>query len=331
MVSLPHPILVRHDGPRLMHPLLDWNGVAQLMRVTFQSDVSSGSLPLLPDWMWLRWLQPVLGFFEWLGMETPEQMLGYVWEEQGSLVGNVTLGLSHEHERVWLLSNVAVHPSFRRRGIARTLVELAIKETRRHGGRHLMLQVQSENAAARALYESLGFRTVERVSEFYGVHVHIAPAPPSGFRLANATAAQWSQLLALVSANAPQALRSFRHSLAGTFQVGPERSLLARVNELSRGVRYRHWCLTQDGRVVGGMLVQAQLGWGAHRSGVYVTPDAYGQAEAALLAQAMQALRSYPSQRVNVVAPSEHAAMRMQLQQAGLREVRGLDVMSLAL
>ena len=66
MVSLPHPILVRHDGPRLMHPLLDWNGVAQLMRVTFQSDVSSGSLPLLPDWMWLRWLQPVLGFFEWL-------------------------------------------------------------------------------------------------------------------------------------------------------------------------------------------------------------------------------------------------------------------------
>ncbi len=331
MVSLPHPTYVRHDGPRLMHPLLDWNGVAQLMRVAFQSEVTSGSLPLLPDWFWLRGLQPVFGLFEWLGMETPEQMLGYVWEERSHLVGNVTLGLSHDHARAWLLSNVAVHPSYRRRGIARALIELAIAQTRRHGGRHLLLQVQSDNVAARALYESLGFRTQERLSEFYGAQVRTSAIGAHPLDITQPTPAQWSRVQSLASAHLPLSLRGFRHSLAGLFQISPQRNLLARVTDLLRGVQYAHWCLLQDARVVGGMIAYAQLGWSSHRVGVCMAPEVYGQAEPLLLAHAVQTLRAYPSQRTTFVVPMQHGEMRSVLQQAGLREVRALDLMGLAL
>jgi ribosomal protein S18 acetylase RimI-like enzyme len=331
MVSLPHPTLVRHDGPRLMHPLLDGSGVAQLMRVAFQSEVSSGSLPILPDWFWLRWLQPVLGFFEWLGMETPEQMLGYVWEERGHIVGNVTLGLTQEHSRAWLLSNVAVHPSCRRRGIARALIELAIRETRRHGGRYLALQVQSDNVAARTLYESLGFCTLERVSEFYGAHVQVAAPVTSAFALTRPTREQWSQLQERLAAQLPRALRGCRHTLAGAFQPGPQRGLAASLGDLARGVQHAHWCVTAGMALFGGMLVQAQLGWGAHRVGVYVAPEAQGQVERALLAQAMLWLRGFPSQRVTFSLAAEHEAMQAELRRAGMREVRALELMGLEL
>src|SRR5712691_9364317 len=104
---------------RPMNPFRDGSAVAQLLRLVFQSEVGGGSLPLLPDWPWLRWVSPLINLFEALGMDAPEQMLGYVWECDGRIVGNATLGLSDSQTGIWLLSNVAVHPSFRRRGIAR--------------------------------------------------------------------------------------------------------------------------------------------------------------------------------------------------------------------
>ena len=53
------------------------------------------------------------------------------------------------------IANVAVHPQHRRRGIARKLVCTAIKQGSALS--RLTLEVRESNAAAIALYESLGF------------------------------------------------------------------------------------------------------------------------------------------------------------------------------
>ncbi len=65
------------------------------------------------------------------------------------------------------ITNVAVLPEYRRRGIARCLVS-AIEETARSLSAELLhLEVRESNEAARSLYESLEFDAVGRRRGYY--------------------------------------------------------------------------------------------------------------------------------------------------------------------
>ena len=55
------------------------------------------------------------------------------------------------------MMNVAVHPNFRRQGVARALILALTEELKKRGSHCLTLEVRASNDPARALYESLGF------------------------------------------------------------------------------------------------------------------------------------------------------------------------------
>jgi ribosomal-protein-alanine N-acetyltransferase len=59
----------------------------------------------------------------------------------------------------WHVMNVAVDPDFRRRGIAKTLLEELFALTLDDGRRGYTLEVRVSNAGAIALYEQLGFHS----------------------------------------------------------------------------------------------------------------------------------------------------------------------------
>ena len=63
--------------------------------------------------------------------------------------------------------NIAVHPDWRRRGIAQSLIECLVVELKNRGSEALMLVVRASNAPAIALYEKLGFRQVGRRPNYY--------------------------------------------------------------------------------------------------------------------------------------------------------------------
>jgi ribosomal-protein-alanine N-acetyltransferase len=63
----------------------------------------------------------------------------------------------------WLLPreidihNLAVQPTYRRRGIGRALLETVVEEARRQGVGRVTLEVRKSNEAAQKLYHTLGF------------------------------------------------------------------------------------------------------------------------------------------------------------------------------
>jgi ribosomal-protein-alanine N-acetyltransferase len=63
--------------------------------------------------------------------------------------------------------NLAVEPDGRRRGLGRLLMDLALDWGRRRGARRAFLEVRPSNAAALALYRSLGFRTLSLRRRYY--------------------------------------------------------------------------------------------------------------------------------------------------------------------
>lgn len=65
------------------------------------------------------------------------------------------------------MMNVAVHPDFRRKGVARGLILALIGELKQRGSHCLTLEVRASNAPARTLYESLGFAHVGTRRNYY--------------------------------------------------------------------------------------------------------------------------------------------------------------------
>jgi ribosomal-protein-alanine N-acetyltransferase len=65
------------------------------------------------------------------------------------------------------MMNIAVHPEYRRVGIARSLIEYLIDELNRRGCHSLSLEVRASNAPAIGLYEKLGFQQVGLRKNYY--------------------------------------------------------------------------------------------------------------------------------------------------------------------
>jgi ribosomal-protein-alanine N-acetyltransferase len=65
------------------------------------------------------------------------------------------------------ITNVAVRPSSRRQGIARTLLGSVLESGRMRGFKVVVLEVRPSNSHALSLYESFGFRVVGRRHGYY--------------------------------------------------------------------------------------------------------------------------------------------------------------------
>ncbi len=88
---------------------------------------------------------------------------GYVWEENGEIIGNVSLiPYRHSRKKYYLIANVAVRPEDRRRGIGRTLTIAAMQHARQHHANETWLHVRADNPGAIELYRALGFIEMAR-------------------------------------------------------------------------------------------------------------------------------------------------------------------------
>src|SRR5438270_5810469 len=67
----------------------------------------------------------------------------------------------------WELDNIVVHPEARRRGLAAHLMQVLLIRAREQGANAVFLEVRESNAAARSLYNKLGFAKVGRRKGYY--------------------------------------------------------------------------------------------------------------------------------------------------------------------
>jgi len=145
--------------------LRDLDAVAELVEIAFRDEPGRDLHQFRSELRSLRGLGLVIWGANRLNPLGGDILTGYVFEVAGRLVGCLTLSRLPGTPVRWLIANVAVHPDFRRRGIARQLVEAALAHVRGRGGGLLVLDVRRENTPAYALYEQLGFTLREATAE----------------------------------------------------------------------------------------------------------------------------------------------------------------------
>ena len=117
--------------------------VAELERLCFADPWSEKSIASELGIIWSYWVVALDG----------ERVVGYIGSQSSADETDVM--------------NVAVHPDYRRRGIAESLIEVLIRELKNRGSHALMLEVRDSNEPAIALYEKLGFQQVGLRKNYY--------------------------------------------------------------------------------------------------------------------------------------------------------------------
>jgi len=160
----------------------DASSVSRLIEICFDMEQSTQRSSAL-------FLDNLQRWMEWSSMPG-----GYVWEENGEVVGNVSLvRIRYRQRSIGLIANVAVHPSFRRRGIGGALVEKAIQEALRSRVEEIWLQVREDNEGAISLYQRLGFVIRARRRLWYTLTTPDVPSYPA-YIVRPTPRAHWSQV-----------------------------------------------------------------------------------------------------------------------------------------
>ncbi len=184
MASIPIPARAEsHPNLRPLNVLRDLSAVADLIELCFQSNMDSDGQDYVRqmrrasrDDSFLRWASQTIE-----GASMP--MSGYVWEENGRIVGNASLiPFHHRRKKIHLIANVAVHPEARRRGIARALTQECLSHARQRKADAIWLHVRADNPGAVDLYSRLGFRERFRRTTWLSA---AGPAEPPAGRLAS--------------------------------------------------------------------------------------------------------------------------------------------------
>lgn len=311
---------------RLMDPRRDGRAVASLLEICFHAEgIDDGGQRLLNM---LRHYGP---FEAW----TLDGAPGYVWQEDGQIIGNASIQRNSTRRDTWIVGNVATHPSYRGRGIATKLVEACIRHARAQRASFVALQVYEGNQPARRVYEKLGF-----VAMGSAVHYRHAPlnhrlpvestnpnhtARPFTLRHANwgDRAAVWD----LAQQTTPGTMTyaetfdsslyqlGLRWSFANVFNGNPEQW---RIGEGNHGE-------------IGAIRTRANIDMSEHHLELLLDRNASMEMGLMLIDAGLERLRHYLSRPILAIQCRAHPAVHNALQTAQFQPLRELVHMRLAL
>ncbi len=201
-----------HPNLRPLNILRDLPAVADLIETCFSSTMDSEGKRYVQD---MRRAGNDNSFVKWANRAAETTSLplsGYVWDENGKIIGNTSLvPFRHNKQRTYLIANVAVHPEHRRKGIARALTERALQHAREKKVNNIWLHVRDDNPGAIDLYTKLGFIERARRTSWQAVTDFHAPSLNTDIAITTRHPRDWPTQLNWLSRLYPDALAWHRN------------------------------------------------------------------------------------------------------------------------
>jgi len=202
----------------------------------------------------LRQLWPIVRIVGLFSPVLRDLFRGFVWEEDGQIAGAVMTQRSGT-TALWQVGLVGVLPEYRRRGIARRLLERSLEDLRERRAQKVSLGVIDRNVPAYSLYASLGFEHYGGVIEFEADmrEAPTGPALPTGYAPEPVKRSRsWRDRYALDRRITPPELTRYEPVLLGRYRPP---LLLRPILPLLHWLRRREQVITRlrrknDGQVV---------------------------------------------------------------------------------
>jgi len=308
----------KNQGLRPVDLRRDLRQIASLMDICFGDSMDQNSRGAVREMEVLSRSGPLLWF---LGSMTPNWQLGYVWVEDGKIVGNVSTQMAEFDRYTWLIANVAVHPDYRRRGIATALTAAATDLASQNNARRALLQVHQHNTTAYNLYSNLGFNVVTTRSTWERVSLLEPPsAPLTGLDLRPARREDWQTDFNFVAR-----FRSTGFSWLRPLRKADWRpSFWRALSNFLTGVRDDHWLAWDKAtnQIAAAFYISTGLST-TDDINLVVGSDWQGRVERPLLAAALHRLGRRPW-TIRLDHPTPDAAFEAAFQEFGFRRLQTL-------
>jgi ribosomal protein S18 acetylase RimI-like enzyme len=157
VISLGRSAVAADPHIRPMDPRRDGVALADLLETAFRDEPADEEGQAM-----LRMLRN-FGVFD---VAMTDGATGFLWVEEGRIVGNASLMRNRARADTWVVGNVGTHPAFRGRGIATALVTTCMRYVEGRGGARVALEVSQSNAVAMRVYQRLGFEVTGRVAHY---------------------------------------------------------------------------------------------------------------------------------------------------------------------
>ncbi|MBN1200270.1 MAG: GNAT family N-acetyltransferase [Anaerolineae bacterium] len=208
----------------------------------------------------IRRIWPLFRLIQLIVPPMRDAMRGFIWEEDGKAVGLCNV-IRKGFTDQWLIGNVAVLPDYRRRGIARQLVQACLDYARGRGSEVIVLDVLAGNVPAYSLYEKLGFEHYSGETQLlYDSPDLLDEVPlPGGYTLEQTSLFAWRPRYELAQRITPDTVKRYAPVEEGTYRQPAIFRLLFPVLIQAMGSRPAGFLV----RRAGGGQVVASIGYNA--------------------------------------------------------------------
>jgi ribosomal protein S18 acetylase RimI-like enzyme len=312
-----------YRGLRPLDPRKDLNQVADLIEEAFTGELEPGGIAALRDLRVLSRMGPLVSLMARSDPYLEDVLGGFVWIEDDRVVGNVTIQRLDAYGSRWQIANVAVTKGHQGRGIGQALIKAALERIAERRGSWAVLQVRSDNAIAKGLYQHLGF---EGLTEDILLQLDRLPAqtpeaePPAGLRPYRHD--EWQPRYTLEAACRSELAQWWRPVRSYDFMQLAESRMGEKIWEVMGRNRIRRWVMQGAKGFTAWLSVDARRWQGIHRLAFAVHPSARGQLEQPLVQHALAFLSAYPRWPVRVEHQGEHRELVQALEEAGFRTLR---------
>ena len=320
-------------GLRPFNPLLDLLPTTELIELAFGEALDPVSREALREMRALAWLfGPLFWLLSAMRMPLADTYGGFVWMEEGRIVGNVTVHRRYSEKKGWFISNLAVHPDYRRRGIARGLVSAGVEMARQKGAGRISLEVRADNAPARGLYQELGFTEVDSVSTLkLDPVVTPPPVPLEGYAIEIVKPVQWRELLRLAEETLSPEAREMIPLSEEFLQPSLVRRLVSSIGDFLNGRTTMRLAASKQGEFAAVVTLRTGGFLGAPSLTLMVHPAHQSKVEEALLANALSVLETSRSRALQAEIHPSYPQARSIFEQYGFAEQATLDLLTLRL
>ncbi|HEX5809011.1 MAG TPA: GNAT family N-acetyltransferase [Anaerolineales bacterium] len=317
MSSITIPIKANdHPHIRPLNVLRDLSAVADLIELCFSPTMDHDGQRYLSD---MRRASRDDSFLRWASRVTETAtlpLMGYVWEENGRIIGNASLiPFRHKGQRIYLIANVAAHPDHRRRGVGRTLTEQVMKQARDRRASEIWLHVREDNPGAIRLYEQLGFREMARRTTWQAGPDARLNYPDAGIEIVPRHPQLWPQQQKWLQRVYPDSLKWYQGWNLNAFRPG----ILNWMYLLMIDSSIKQWAAVQKDELLATLTWMPQ---GGRSESLYAAVGEGSDPDALtlLLIQARRAVTYYPQLTLEYPANEMTQAIRA----AGFQALRTL-------
>jgi ribosomal protein S18 acetylase RimI-like enzyme len=307
-----------YSGLRPVNPRKDMGEIADLIRDAFNQDMDPVGSQLIRDMK----TYSQAGFLGWLfgRLFLPQAAypMGYVWVEDGKVVGNASLLRVEGFPWRWVMANVAVDPAYRRKGIGRALIQASLEMARKKKAVEILLQALSSNQVAQVLYASLGFKPLSTrttwsrrpsQSQFREIDTGASRLRTEG---------EWQDQFALAKSLHPE-------GLIWPFPIMPTIFHVSGLSKFYLEGNSQHWVWYEDRRLLGSLTARLSTQRSAIRFLLLVEPEARGRIEGHLVSAG---LMSFAERRNRIVMDYPAGIATEDFQNLGFEAERTLTWMS---